>query len=70
MFNNNNNDNNNKLLTSLLILSAFSCINPVSAQAEQLPKVLNAVFKASPILISQLTISKPSGVLSTDVRMT
>jgi len=57
------------LLTSVLILSGFSCINPTATQAEQLPKVLNTVFKASPILIFSVIISKSSSVSSIEVRM-
>lgn len=47
-----------RLLTSLLMLSGFSCINPTPTLAEQLPKFLNVVLQASPVLISSVIISK------------
>lgn len=62
--NHNSNNESNKLLASV---SRFSCITPISNQSEQLPEALNAVLKASPILIFSVMISKTSGV---EVKMT
>lgn len=47
-----------RFLTSVLMLSGFSCINPIPTLDEHLPKFPNAVLKASPVLISSVIISK------------